>query len=169
MLLSRRQLLVHALAGGALLAGAPVLDLAAAPLPTRFLAESDQLMLQAVVPAILAGALPVEGRKAAIAGVIRDLDGAIAHLPERTRAELRELFELLDGRLSRLALTGLWAGWAELRPAQADGFLNEWRASYVDLLRAAYAGLHDLILGVWYGTPAAWAGTGYGGPPPILD
>ncbi|MBI2382383.1 MAG: hypothetical protein HYV16_16665 [Gammaproteobacteria bacterium] len=169
MLLSRRQLLVHALQGGALLAGAPALALAETSMASRFLTEADQLILAAVVPVILAGALPVEGRKAAIEGVIRDLDSAIAHLPERTRDELRQLFELLDGRLSRLALTGLWAQWAELRPAQVEEFLGEWRESYLDLLRTAYAGLHDLILGVWYGTPAAWSGIGYGGPPPILD
>lgn len=175
MKMSRRRLLLGALGGGAALAGAGLLGYAPAGGALadgghdyRFLLEGDRAVLAAVVPVFLAGALPEAGRDGLVRQVLRDVDTGITHLSERTRAELRELFELLDGKLGRVVVAGIWSSWAEARPAELEAFLSSWRHSYLDLLRTAYAGLHDLVLGVWYGTPAAWPSIHYPGPPPIL-
>jgi hypothetical protein len=51
---------------------------------------------------------------------------------------------------------------------EVAAFLQGWRTSRLGLLRSAYAALHDLVLGAWYGTPDTWEAIGYPGPPEIL-
>lgn len=175
MRLSRRQLLGFGLLGGATLAGAGWIGMAPATGVLddpghRYgvLGASDRAVLAAVVPVLLAGALPETGRDGLILDIVRDVDGAIGLLPLRTQAELRQLFDLLSGKLGRVVLAGVRADWGHADAATIDAFLSDWRNSYLDLLKTAYAGLHDLVLGVWYGNPAAWPGIHYPGPLPIL-
>lgn len=175
MNLNRRQLLIFGLTGGAALAGAGLLGFAPAggvldDPGHRYgvLNEADRAVLAAVVPVILDGALPAENPEESVRAVLRDIDGAIGLLPLRVRAELRQLFDLLDGKLGRVVLAGVWASWAQASPEAIDGFLNDWRGSYLDLLRTAYGGLHELVLGVWYGNPASWPTIRYPGPPAIV-
>jgi hypothetical protein len=74
------------------------------------------------------------------------------------------LFGLLGFAPARVLLAGLWPSWA--RPARRGrDFLQGWRTSRLGLLRSAYAALHDLTFGAWYGTPDTWPAIGYPGPP----
>jgi hypothetical protein len=130
----------------------------------------ERSIVGAIVPAILAGSLPPAG-EARSRAIVRTVDGvgiAIAGLSAAAQKELGELFALLGFAPARVLLAGLWPRWEEATPAQIADFLQGWRFSRLALLRSAYAGLHDLVLGAWYGTPDTWERIGYPGPPEML-
>ena len=173
-MLTRRQLLLGSLIGGAALAGltlslAPSDD-AAAPQPElTFLTGDDALILTALIPALLDGALSADAatRQQQINAVIRRLDEALRHLYPRTRAELRELFDLLGNKAGRVTLAGVWSNWSHASLQDKNEFLNAWRDSFLDLLQTAYAGLHNLVMASFYGDSANWALVDYAGPPQV--
>jgi hypothetical protein len=125
-------------------------------------------ILASIIPVILDGALPV-GASAAGA---RDetLDGAaqaIAGLPPAVREELHQLFALLAFAPTRCIVAGVWSPWPDASRESVAAFLGRWRDSRFALLRSAYAALHQIVLGAWYGNPRAWAAIGYPGPPSL--
>ena len=127
-------------------------------------------VIAAIVPAILAGALPASGeaRSKAIKQTVEGVGIAIAGLSAASQKELEELFTLLGIAPARMLLAGVWPRWEEASPAQIAEFLQGWRKSRLELLRSAYAALHDLVLGAWYGNPDTWAAIDYPGPPEML-
>ncbi|QOY96008.1 twin-arginine translocation signal domain-containing protein [Massilia sp. UMI-21] len=137
----------------------------AAP-PHRFALDGEaRAALHAILPAILAGALPQgAGRDAALAGTIEGVHGAILGLPPATQKEVQDLFGLLALAPARRLLTGVAGGWEGARTEEVGAFLQAWRLHRLGLLRSAYHALHDLVLGAWYAQPASWAATGYPGP-----
>lgn len=135
----------------------------------RTLDADAEALLGAVVPVLLAGALPEApaDRQRAIAETLSGIDIAIAGLPPSAQAELGQLFALLVLPPVRLALARVTAPWPEAAPDQVRRFLDRCRGSSWTLLRAAYDALHQLTYAAWYGNPHAWPGIGYDGPPPI--
>ena len=85
---------------------------------------------------------------------------AIAGLPLASQAELRQLFDLLQQPLARMAL-GLRPAWQDASAEQVRAMLDRWRYSRLTLLRSAYQGLHGLLYASWYGDPASWQATSY--------
>lgn len=79
----------------------------------------------------------------------------------------QQWFGLMDFPLTRGLLTGVWGSWETASPSQVEAFLRRWRYSRFGLFQSAYAALHDLVLGAWYGQPEAWAAIGYPGPPAV--
>ncbi len=169
---TRRQFIKAGLAGAAALAAAglfwsrsPRQGPAEAAAPALSAAQRD--IVAALAAALLAGALPAAGEERA-AAVARAVDGvgvAIAGLSAAAQKELGELFALLGFAPARLLLARLRPGWRMASPEEVAAFLQGWRESRFLLLRSAYAGLHDLVLGAWYGNPDTWAAIGYPGPP----
>jgi hypothetical protein len=128
----------------------------------------DAVLVQRVVPVLLAGALPAgAARERAIEDVVRGVDFAIAYFSPAVRGEIRQLFSLLRNPISRALLAGVWGGWAEASDTEVRAFLDRWRQSRFDLLRSAYVALHDLVAGAWYGNAASWRRIGYPGPPAL--
>ncbi len=172
---TRRQFIKAGLIGGAALTAVGIfysrgLKEAPSTAVSRGLTLSGRTIIAAIVPAMLAGALPEAGeaRRKAIAQTVEGVGIAIAGLSAAAQKELAELFTLLDIAPVRVLLAGLWPRWEEASPAEVAAFLQGWRASRLGLLRSAYAALHDLVLGAWYGNPDTWEGIGYPGPPEIL-
>lgn len=134
-----------------------------------FLTEADRVIVAAVVPVMLAGALPQRGadHDTAVRDVVRGVDYAIGLLAEATRDELRGLFDVLGNALGRVVLAGIWSQWSRVRTLEVAEFLEGWRNAYLDLLRQGYQGLHELITAAWYGNPASWDAIGYAGPPQL--
>lgn len=173
-MLTRRQLLWSTLIGGAALAGltlviAPGDDAPAASAELKFLNDSDVLVLTALIPALLDGALATDPTQQSqqIRALLRRFDQALLHLYPRTRAELRQLFDLLTNKAGRVALAGVWSNWTQASLADKQQFLNQWRDSFLDLLQTAYAGLHNLVMASFYGDPDNWLLAGYNGPPQV--
>ena len=126
-------------------------------------------VMTAIVPVMLAGALPSEvaARGQAIAETVENVDRAIGGLSPQQIGELGHLFALLSVPPVRWSLTRSTRAWQDATPAEVDAFLSRLRDSRIGLLRAAYDALHQLVFGAWYGNPRAWPATGYGGPPLI--
>jgi len=127
--------------------------------------------LQAIVPAILAGALSEDPqqRAHAIAATVERVHQAILGLPPATQKEVQDLFGLLVLSPVRRLLAGVTPVWSEARENEVAAFLQDWRSHGLGLLRTAYQALHDLVLGAWYSDPVHWAAIGYPGPPEALS
>ncbi|MCG2584426.1 twin-arginine translocation signal domain-containing protein [Massilia sp. TS11] len=165
---SRRSFLKLGLAGAAVLAiGGGVYRLSRPATPAApFVLDAEAVsILDAIIPAVLAGALPTDaGRAAALASTRAGVQRAILGLTRDAQQEVRDLFGLLALGPVRRFLAGVPASWPEATPAQVSAFLQSWRTHRIAALRPAYAALHDLIIGAWYGNPASWAAIGYPGP-----
>lgn len=174
-MVTRRQFIKAGLIGGVALTAAGLfysrsLKEALSTAASRGLTLSVRTIIAALVPAMLAGVLPESGeaRRKAIAQTVDGVGVAIAGLSAAAQKELSELFALLGISPVRVLLAGLWPRWEEASPAEIAAFLQGWRMSRLELLRSAYAALHDLVLGAWYGNPDTWEGIGYPGPPEML-
>lgn len=130
---------------------------------TDFLTADDQLLLNVLIPVMLAG----NGVSPDLKTSIGNIDQVIIRLPMRTQIELRELFDLLTSALGRLVLAGIWLNWQQTDSNKISKFLTEWRESSLSLLQQAYVGLHQLIIGSVYAEPQHWPAIGYPGPPNI--
>jgi hypothetical protein len=130
------------------------------------LAPEAREIVAALVPVILAGALPEGAERAANAErAVAGVERAIAGLGASAQAEVQQLFALLGFAPTRVLLAGVTSQWRETAQADAAAFLERWRFSRFGLLRSAYAAMHDLVLGAWYGVPEGWQAIGYPGPP----
>jgi hypothetical protein len=169
---ARRRFLKTSIAGVAVLAGSSFLvrrSLAATSpeaSPYVWLESVDALIVRRLAPVLLSGALPDgKTRGRALDEIVFGFDLAVSYFPPAVRAEIRQLFDLLRNPVTRVLLAGVLASWENATPAQIGHFLNRWQHSRFLLLRSAYAALHDLTAGAWYGNPRSWPRTGYPGPP----
>ena len=174
-MITRRQFIKAGIVGGAALTAAGIfysrsLKEAPAGAVPQGLTLPGRAIVAAIVPVVLAGALPASGeaRRQAVARTVDGVGVAIAGLSAAAQKELSELFSLLGIAPARVLLAGLWPSWEQASAAEVAAFLQGWRESRFALLRSAYAGLHDLVLGAWYGTPDTWERIGYPGPPEML-
>lgn len=170
--LSRRRFIQAGLAGGAVLAAAGAVETwrvrrGAAGDPA-VLSPAGRALVGAVLPAFLAGVVPAHAwTPPARQQAVEAVEQTARALPPHARAELRQLVALLDHRMARGLLAGVWRPWESLGAEEARAFLERWRRSRFALLAGAYQALHDLSFASWYADPAHWERTGYPGPPRI--
>jgi hypothetical protein len=178
---SRRGFLRTSLMGAAFLGtaslGATLSGCATEPMASRevdgkrvsylFLSKDDRTLLNALVPAILAGALPEDPQRRAenMAATVVAIDEAIYRFGPANQAELRKLFDLLNFGPTRVLTTGIWRSWDSVNPAQAEAFLQRWHSSDIGLFNNAYNGLVKVTNVAYYGRPANWERSNYPGPP----
>ncbi|CAD5106046.1 twin-arginine translocation pathway signal protein [Zestomonas carbonaria] len=171
--LSRRNLLKVGLLGSAFLATAGVaasLSGCSADTPAsgmRALRQSDLPFLRALVPAMLAGAVPAASLPQAVDKTIAGLDYSLDHLsPEMLKLTL-QLFDVLALPVTRGPLTGIWGSWEKASAEDVRAFLERWQNSSLSLLKMGHSSLLQLVMMAWYGNPESWAHCGYPGPPSI--
>ncbi|MBU2279596.1 MAG: hypothetical protein KKB45_12430, partial [Gammaproteobacteria bacterium] len=100
--------------GAALATGVSLYPLAVADQTERD--DAASLVLDAILPALLLGALPQDQalRESALLQTRQAALDFLPFLPKRNQAELSQLFLLLSQQLTRLALTGHLVAMAEL-------------------------------------------------------
>jgi hypothetical protein len=135
-----------------------------------YLTAADVVVLGRIVPVMLHGALPQDDaqQRVAIGEIISGVDTTIGFQPPAVRQEIKDLFGLLTTGATRVVVAGIWKSWDKASTEDVWGFLDKWRNSRFDLLRSAYLGLNNLIVGSWYGNPKSWSPIGYGGAPKIV-
>ena len=133
----------------------------------KVLRDADLPLLRALVPGVLGSLLPSPGmeRDRLLDDLLHRIDLSGYRLGAPSQKALLQLFDLLNLRLTRWALTGVGA-WEEATPQQLQAFLERWRTSSFGLLNNGYRALIKLVAGSFYGTPAGWAAANYPGPPP---
>lgn len=126
-------------------------------------------VLRALVPVVLAGALPPDApsRARAITETVDAFHRAVAGLAPAVQEEIGELLTLLAFPPTRALVAGIGARWEEAAPEDIGAFLERWRHSRFELQRSGYRALTQLIQGAWYDNPMAWKVIGYPGPPAI--
>ncbi|WP_339080383.1 twin-arginine translocation pathway signal protein [Pseudomonas sp. TMP9] len=171
--LSRRSLLKVGLLGSALLGTAGLtatLSGCSASTPKTGFAvirESDLPLLQALIPVMLAGAVPPTQMVQAISGTLQNLDFSLNHLsPELLKMTL-QLFDILAMPITRGPLTGVWGSWQHASAGDMQAFLDRWQNSSISLLRMGHASLLQLVMMSWYSRAESWAHCGYPGPPAV--
>lgn len=124
------------------------------------------LVLDALLPAVLMGALPAEmpAQQLALTKTRDEILQFLAYLPPSQQQQLQQLFDLLQQDLARLALTGQWLHLADLPLSMRLDLLLSWRDSYFSLLQQAFCGLRELIYGAFYGQPHHWLALQYSAP-----
>jgi len=80
------------------------------------------------------------------------------------RAELSQLFSLLNSSAGRLGLTGLLHDWPACSSADILAAFGAMRHSSIALKQQTYHALRDLNNGVFFADPAHWSLMGYPGP-----
>jgi hypothetical protein len=162
---TRREFLRAGAAGAVFLALLRRLPAHAAA-PAGVLDADARQALVAIIPVMLAGALPEgEPRTQAVADVADGVETAIAGLPLHLQEEVAQLFDLLTFPATRCLVAGVWRSWPRAHPDDVEAFLQSWRTSWFGLLQSAYHALHELIMASWYARPESWAAVGYPGPP----
>ena len=168
-MLTRRQFIKVGLAGAFVFATVRFLDrpLAAPAAGHRVLGEEATRMVAALVPVVLAGALPAEAaaRARAIRETVEAFDRAVSGLTASVQDEVGQLFSFLSFAPTRVGFAGLWAPVDESTPDELKAFLIRWRSSNFQLQRASYHAMTQLIQAAWYGNTASWAAIAYPGPP----
>ncbi len=135
----------------------------------RALSPDALAIVTAIVPAMLAGALPADAsaRATAVTETVAGVDEAVAGLPPAAQTELGQLFALLTLPPARRAFAGVASPWEEASVDEVAAFLDRWHDSRWTLKRSAYDAFHQLIVAAWYGNPRSWTAIGYDGPPQL--
>ncbi|MGP9802972.1 hypothetical protein [Rheinheimera sp. NSM] len=128
--------------------------------------SNRDLVLSALLPALLYGALPQDATLASteLNRTKTAINDFLPFLPLRQQQELNQLFNLLANRISRLGLSGHLSSLPQLSIAQRLQLLNQWRDSYLALLQQAYHGLRELLYGAYYGQSEHWQALAYTAP-----
>ena len=169
---TRRQFIKVGIAGGVIFAAARWLDrpqAVAADPKYLFLDPRTAAVVAALVPVVLAGALPADAatRARAVEETTGAFDRAVAGLSPAVRKEVDELFSILRFAPARLMFTGLWTPVEEAPPEDVAAFLKRWRTSSFEIQRAGYQAVTQLLQAAWYGNSASWTFIGYPGAPKI--
>ena len=128
--------------------------------------SNRDLVLSALLPALLYGALPQDATLAAaeLDRTKTAVSDFLPFLPLRQQQELNQLFNLLANRVTQLGLTGHVSTLADLSIHQRLQLLSRWRDSYLVLLQQAYHGLRELLYGAYYGQSEHWQALSYTAP-----
>lgn len=171
--LARRELLKVGLLGSLFLAGAGAIASlggcsAASPASgMRQVRESDLPLLRALIPVLLAGAVPAARMPEAIERTLEGLDHSLDHLSPAMLELTLQLFDSLTLPVTRGPLSGVWGRWENASTQDVEAFLERWRNSSLGLLKTGHAALLQLVGMAWYGNPESWRHCGYPGPPKI--
>ena len=165
--MKRRSLLKLGL-GGAVLLGVVGggLALLKPGLVDGHMSPSARELMQAVALSVMDGLWPAAGpaRDAALQAHLDRVDANIGGYPAAVRAELSQLFALLDSSGGRLALIGMSQDWPQASAAEIQKIMNELRLSSLDLRQQIYHALRDLNTIAFFTAPEHWASSGYPGP-----
>jgi hypothetical protein len=133
----------------------------------NFLRPSDAEFLLALAPVILKGNFPGILALKADKRLLYAIDKQLTSLNERSRNQLRRLFDLLTSSTLRYLAGAAINDWSTAPSEQIESFLQGWKNSMFSLKRTGYASLGKLLTISWYAQPENYQQAGYPGPPKV--
>ncbi|HEX6591842.1 MAG TPA: hypothetical protein VF050_07575 [Moraxellaceae bacterium] len=128
----------------------------------RFLRDNDLKVLRALIPVVLGNVLPAgAAADQAMEETLHSLDNLIFGTSRAGHKQISQLFDLLAMPATRYTVVGLSDDWDKASATDINNFLVSWSHSRVQMLRAGYLGLSQLITMSWYLQPRSWAAIGY--------
>jgi hypothetical protein len=172
MVLSRRRMLKHGLAGGTiLLAGSIWLhrrptEMVEAPEPLEALEAREYSILYAIAERLLprSGAFPA----ASELGVALAVDKVLAKADPGLKEEIRLLLAGMESGLTGMLFEINPNSFTRSSPETQDAVLTSWKNSGIPLRRTAFKAMNLLCGAAYYASPKSFAAVGYGGPPKHL-
>jgi len=114
------------------------------------------------VPAIIGGAIKSDDDTLRCLAL---LDQILFDGGENVRANLYQLYDLLQMGLARWYFTGQWGAPGPLTAEQLEQGLADWISKDNSFSRVAFRGLTQPMLMAWYANTQNSLATGYPGPP----
>ena len=134
----------------------------------RVLRDSDLVVLRALMPVVLNGAMPADAtRENVISESLQLLDNLLEGSSRAGQQQLHQLLDLMTFPPTRRLVAGMQHDWAAASRDDVNSFLNKWRDSRFSLLRAGYLALTQMIAMNWYLQPRSWAAINYV-PPRVI-
>lgn len=182
--MDRRQFLKHTWYSGILLSGSALtVSLAGCgdrpDLHSGFkvFRRGDLDFFRAILPTCLPTVLtPNADNKQSIAAannhlteeILVNYDHILSLVNPDAKKEFYQLMDLLNLRLTRGVLTGIWRSWATASASDIDRFLWRWRNGSITLLSVAYVSITTMLTMAAFQIPSLAAQLGYDGPPKDL-
>ncbi len=165
--IDRRKFIKKGLIGGALLAvgGGTGLALRRTRLaftphePLKFLTEEEFAICAAFAERIIPGG--ANHPPASELRVAEKCDAVMARSDSVTKKEFKQLLGLFDNALAAFFFDFRFTPFTQLDPEDQDRAIDQWRRSRITLRRTGYQALKRLACACYYGSPEAYAGTGY--------
>lgn len=135
--------------------------------PYQFLTKDDVIMLNALLPVMIAQNWPknTQEKPLAEAESLHRIDLFLSRLGHYNLSEVRKLFDLLQFTAARGLTTGIWSNWETASHDEINQFLNKWKFSSIRLFNSGYNALSDILCFAWYSNPKNTRYAGYSGPP----
>ena len=136
------------------------------PFRSAELSPEHHGLLEALIRGFLGPALPAAAaeRESALALCKQNVLAGISGLAPLSQAEIGELLDMLSHPVGRRLLGGPANEWKLATDEELSKFLTGLRFHSLTLLRPAYAGLHNIVLGSWYSAEISWGAIGYTRP-----
>ncbi len=136
------------------------------PFQSAELSAEHHGLLEALIRGFLGPALPAPAaeRASALATCKQNVLAAISGLAPPAQAEIGELLNMLSHPVGRRLLGGPASEWKLATDQDLSSFLTGLRFHSLSMLRPAYSGLHNIVLGAWYSGEMSWADIGYTRP-----
>lgn len=168
MKLSRRNLIILGAAGSLMLTSWQTYELVTVYSPDEAFNKNYKAIWESLVGCFLAHSLVPFGetkQQEIQVEIVAKIQDYFALLPDVTKSEIIQFFRFLDWLPTRIILTGQSNEIYKLSSSQIEKILDSWRQSELVILRSAFNGLKNIVLGVWYADHRSWSEVGYPGPP----
>ena len=100
--------------------------------------------------------------------IIFNFDRIMSLTNSAAKKQFQQLMDLLNMRLTRGLLTGVWQPWQNASPQEVENFLWRWRTSSLRILSVAYVLITTMVTMAAFQIPGIAAQVGYFGPPQEL-
>ena len=136
------------------------------PFRSAELSPEHHGLLEALIRGFLGPALTTAAVKPedALATCKQNVLAGISGLPPLVQAEIGELLDMLSHPVGRRLLGGPASEWRQATDEELSKFLTGLRFHSLTMLRPAYSGLHNIVLGSWYSADISWDAIGYARP-----
>lgn len=130
----------------------------------RYLRPDDLPLFRAIIPAVLSPIASQPGFDATVDRVLQRVDMFGFNLDAPARAQIYQLFDLLNMRATRWLTTGIASTWQDASAEEVAAFLTKWQTSSIGLFNVGYRALSKFVGVGYFSLAESRAYSAYSGP-----